>query len=316
MVTVAMQKATAQALRAGDVIRRLREFVARGETERRIESLAKMVHEVDPHHLVTPGVSVYRTESERRDWLAVCKLPEVDFCDAHVYPEDLLHNRDAALLESAIDDFVQLAHHVAGKPLVLGEFGIHGARTARGAPAARLLDGAHPRAPALRRRGGRHRVALPAANGLDKRHGISVASRRPRRARRRSAKRPRRAHAHDAVNPDLGPHVGEVPLMPLHGEFLGKAPSPKSRAVRPGPRSRGTPTYDRAAWEATGVLRAAPSRTCGHGDGLVRYRTIVAPGRRRRGHGGAGALAPPTRSRLRCAEYQARSPLDGSRPSR
>jgi two-component system sensor kinase FixL len=45
MVTGAMQKATAQALRAGDVIRRLREFVARGETERHIESLAKMVQE-------------------------------------------------------------------------------------------------------------------------------------------------------------------------------------------------------------------------------------------------------------------------------
>jgi two-component system sensor kinase FixL len=45
MVTGAMEKATAQALRAGDVIRRLREFVARGETERRIESLAQMVQE-------------------------------------------------------------------------------------------------------------------------------------------------------------------------------------------------------------------------------------------------------------------------------
>jgi two-component system, LuxR family, sensor kinase FixL len=45
MVTGAMEKATAQALRAGDVIRRLREFVARGETERHIESLAKMVQE-------------------------------------------------------------------------------------------------------------------------------------------------------------------------------------------------------------------------------------------------------------------------------
>ena len=45
MVIGAMQKATAQALRAGDVIRRLHEFVTRGETERRIESLAKMVQE-------------------------------------------------------------------------------------------------------------------------------------------------------------------------------------------------------------------------------------------------------------------------------
>jgi two-component system sensor kinase FixL len=45
LIRSAMQKATAQALRAGDVIRRLREFVDRGETDRRIESLADMVRE-------------------------------------------------------------------------------------------------------------------------------------------------------------------------------------------------------------------------------------------------------------------------------
>ena len=38
-------KATAQALRAGDVIRRLREFVATGENERHIESLSKIIEE-------------------------------------------------------------------------------------------------------------------------------------------------------------------------------------------------------------------------------------------------------------------------------
>jgi two-component system sensor kinase FixL len=41
----AMQKATAQALRAGNVIRRLREFVDRGETDRRVESLTDLVRE-------------------------------------------------------------------------------------------------------------------------------------------------------------------------------------------------------------------------------------------------------------------------------
>jgi two-component system sensor kinase FixL len=45
LVMSAMQKATAQALRAGNVIRRLREFVDRGETDRRLESLADMVRE-------------------------------------------------------------------------------------------------------------------------------------------------------------------------------------------------------------------------------------------------------------------------------
>lgn len=41
----AVSKAGDQALRAGDIIRRLRDFVSRGETERRIESLQKMIKE-------------------------------------------------------------------------------------------------------------------------------------------------------------------------------------------------------------------------------------------------------------------------------
>ncbi len=41
----AVDKAAEQALRAGDIIRRLRDFLARGEGERSVESLAKIVHE-------------------------------------------------------------------------------------------------------------------------------------------------------------------------------------------------------------------------------------------------------------------------------
>lgn len=44
-VDEAMEKAADQALRAGDIIRRLRNFLARGEGERSNESLAKIVHE-------------------------------------------------------------------------------------------------------------------------------------------------------------------------------------------------------------------------------------------------------------------------------
>src|SRR5882672_25628 len=42
---------------------------AEGSEARKIwvAEMAKLIHEVDPHHLVTPWVSVYRTESERRD---------------------------------------------------------------------------------------------------------------------------------------------------------------------------------------------------------------------------------------------------------
>jgi len=48
----AMEKAAEQALRAGQIIRRLRDFVARGESERRVESVKKLVEEASALALV------------------------------------------------------------------------------------------------------------------------------------------------------------------------------------------------------------------------------------------------------------------------
>ncbi len=48
----AMDKAAEQALRAGQIIRRLRDFVARGESERRVESLSKLIEEASALALV------------------------------------------------------------------------------------------------------------------------------------------------------------------------------------------------------------------------------------------------------------------------
>jgi two-component system sensor kinase FixL len=48
----ALDKAAEQALRAGQVIQRLRDFVARGETEKRIESINRMVEEASALALV------------------------------------------------------------------------------------------------------------------------------------------------------------------------------------------------------------------------------------------------------------------------
>jgi two-component system sensor kinase FixL len=52
MVRDAMDKAAEQSLRAGQIIRRLRDFVARGESERRVESIAKLVEEASALALV------------------------------------------------------------------------------------------------------------------------------------------------------------------------------------------------------------------------------------------------------------------------
>lgn len=48
----ALEKAADQALRAGQIIRRLRDFVSRGESDRRVESLAKLVEEASALALV------------------------------------------------------------------------------------------------------------------------------------------------------------------------------------------------------------------------------------------------------------------------
>ena len=52
MIREALDKAAEQSLRAGQIIRRLRDFVARGESERRIESLTKLLEEASALALV------------------------------------------------------------------------------------------------------------------------------------------------------------------------------------------------------------------------------------------------------------------------
>ena len=52
MMRTALDKAAEQALRAGQIIRRLRDFVSRGETERRVESVSKLVEEASALALV------------------------------------------------------------------------------------------------------------------------------------------------------------------------------------------------------------------------------------------------------------------------
>src|SRR5215213_3617296 len=52
LIRDAMKKAAEQSLRAGEIIRRLRDFVSRGETERRMESLKKLIEEASALALV------------------------------------------------------------------------------------------------------------------------------------------------------------------------------------------------------------------------------------------------------------------------
>ena len=76
-VAEAVEKASEQALRAGDIIRRLRDFLARGEGERSVESLAKLVHEACGLALVgakESGVEVRYTIDPHLDRVVVDRV--------------------------------------------------------------------------------------------------------------------------------------------------------------------------------------------------------------------------------------------------
>jgi two-component system sensor kinase FixL len=73
----AMDKAGDQALRAGQIIRRLRDFVARGETERRMEDVKKLIEEASALALVgakDKGVRVRFDFDERSDFVLADKV--------------------------------------------------------------------------------------------------------------------------------------------------------------------------------------------------------------------------------------------------
>ena len=52
MVREAMDEAAGQAIRAGQIVRRLRDFMSHGETERRVESLQRLINEANALALV------------------------------------------------------------------------------------------------------------------------------------------------------------------------------------------------------------------------------------------------------------------------
>ena len=90
-----------------------------------VEEMSNHIRKLDGNHLITSGVWGYRTAAERREWLADHKLPNIDYCDVHHYPNP---DRDVAVDSPAdFQDFVDnrmAAAYSLKKPLVFGEFGM------------------------------------------------------------------------------------------------------------------------------------------------------------------------------------------------
>ncbi|MFH2007609.1 MAG: hypothetical protein ABI333_13570 [bacterium] len=95
-------------------------FAAR---RRFLRETAKRLRARAPRQLIAAGVTGYGTPARRAEWLRLCRLKEFSYCDAHLYPEESWRLQRPRDLGPLIDDRVQLAHHVAGKPVLFGEFG-------------------------------------------------------------------------------------------------------------------------------------------------------------------------------------------------
>jgi mannan endo-1,4-beta-mannosidase len=90
-----------------------------------ISEMSAYLKSLDPNHMIAPGTWGYRTATERREWLIDHQLPNIDYCDVHIYPRpdtnsfvdsptamrEFVNNRAAAALSLK-------------KPLVFGEFGM------------------------------------------------------------------------------------------------------------------------------------------------------------------------------------------------
>ena len=127
-----------------------------------ITEMARHIKAKDANHLVAAGLLGYSILSERREWVAVHQLPEIDYCDSHLYPQDDQQVMGWERLRDVIDDRAQLARFVVGKPLVLGEFGFRtsGAASWLGLPRAEWFSRLSSEWPEPRNGGSPLRVLL------------------------------------------------------------------------------------------------------------------------------------------------------------
>ncbi len=208
------------------------------DRERWTVEMARRVRRLDPNHLIVPGLIGYNLQLERRDWIRMNQLPEVSFCDQHIYPQEHLRSSGMQNLRRFIDDRVQLAHYVVGKPIIFGEFGF----ADRGPPAARARWHKHFL----------QRLFFDGGNGAmvwiyqptlswKRKFGVMIDRHRYRGLRRTLGRVARKVARRGAVNRNsaLGAAVGDTPLAPTHAMMVrSRVPHRRWSALLKEPRPR------------------------------------------------------------------------------
>jgi hypothetical protein len=187
---------------------------------------ARYVHSLDGAHLVSAGHIGYTRATQRATWLALQRLPEIDYADAHAYPTQLRSVATLRDLDDFVDDPVQLAHNVVGKPFVWGELGFTtNARIHHGMPRALWFDRMLSRSECDDVDGALAWIYSPSADPPHD-HGLFVDAPRERATldvRAVLSRYARRWNTSEGVarNPRLGDAQGEVPLWATRRVFHG-----------------------------------------------------------------------------------------------
>lgn len=250
---------------------------------------ARFVRSLDARHLISAGHIGYQRASDRRTWLAVQRIAEIDYADAHAYPLQSGGVQTLAELGRYVDDRVQLAHHVAHKPFVWGEYGFSTRqRTLFGLRRTAWLDGFLARSQrdgvdgALiwhyaphEARAAEHAI-YPDGDGVAE--TLDVRRTLARQARRWRTTPPAERNAR------LGEARGEEPLAPLERELRGsQTPHTDWHPTVDGAHTLAIAprTFARARFESGGIWREPPvAHVWGAGGGEVVYRFRPPTGQR------------------------------------
>ncbi|CAN5923631.1 PAS domain S-box protein [soil metagenome] len=111
----ALGKAADQALRAGDIIRRLREFVARGESDRRIENLTRLIEDASTLALVGArenGISVTFRLDPKADFVLADRI------QVQQVLVNLIRNAMEVMIETSSERRLEIASAADGGELI------------------------------------------------------------------------------------------------------------------------------------------------------------------------------------------------------
>lgn len=95
-----------------------------------VDEMASYIKSLDRNHMVCVGIEGHETKygfggDEGNPFVYIQQSPYIDFCSAHPYPDEHWANLSSEGTKNLMKMWINDAHNVVKKPLVVGEFNTH-----------------------------------------------------------------------------------------------------------------------------------------------------------------------------------------------